>query len=137
VDPHWRFSVGTVPTRSSLTMPGGLPFGFVIQPFAAPEDRARYFCNAVCRVFESRVCRCACREKSLISLDCALSAGGYVVRETAVRAAAPSETCTSLLKRRQGGGSVIFAGTSIHPKTSRARRPLRHAASSAMPLLST
>ena len=41
VDPCWRFSAQTVPTRSSLTMPDGLPFGFVIQPFAAPEDSTR------------------------------------------------------------------------------------------------
>ena len=41
VDPYWRFSAQTVPTRSSLTMPEGLPFGFVIQPFVAPEDSTR------------------------------------------------------------------------------------------------
>ena len=41
VDPFWRFSTQTVPTRCSLTMPGGLPFGFVVQPFAAPEDSSR------------------------------------------------------------------------------------------------
>jgi len=41
VDPYWRFSTQTVPTLSSLTVPGGLPFGFVVQPFAAPEDSSR------------------------------------------------------------------------------------------------
>ena len=42
VDPCWRFSAQTVPTRCSLTTPDGLPFGFVIQPFAAPGDSARW-----------------------------------------------------------------------------------------------
>ena len=41
VDPFWRFSNQTVPTRCALTLPGGLPFGFVCQPFAAPEDSGR------------------------------------------------------------------------------------------------
>ena len=41
VDPHWHFAVQTVPTRCSMTVPGGLPFGFVVQPFAAPEDSTR------------------------------------------------------------------------------------------------
>jgi len=49
VDPFWRFSAQTVPTRCSLTMPGGLPFGFVVQPFAAPEDSSRYMFSARCR----------------------------------------------------------------------------------------
>ena len=41
-DPLWRFSLQTVPTRCALTVPGGLPFGFVVQPFAEAEDSSRW-----------------------------------------------------------------------------------------------
>jgi hypothetical protein len=59
VDPCWRFSAQTVPTRSSLTMPDGLPFGFVIQPFAAPEDSTRSGSPAAAAV-RARRSPCAC-----------------------------------------------------------------------------
>ena len=57
VDEHWRntcgdelsaprlhppeLRAGAVPTRSSLTK-GGLPFGFIVSPFAAPDDSNRW-----------------------------------------------------------------------------------------------
>ena len=67
VDPYWRFSTQTVPTLSSLTVPGGLPFGFVVQPFAAPEDSSRsdaagvpWACLCAARPVYRRAIYCVC-----------------------------------------------------------------------------
>ena len=126
VDPCWRFSAQTVPTRSSLTMPDGLPFGFVIQPFAAPEDSTRSGSPAAAAVRarrrRARVPGCV---RALTSNGA--GEGGCGGRRSGARAAAPSAIYMSRSRPPLAAGCATFAGTCRCQMTSRARRQSRRA----------
>ena len=108
-DPHTRFSSSAVPNRSSLTMPGGLPFGFVTSPFAAQEDSSKWLrrdaercqsCGAVRNLYvavETQTGRWACNFCSGINTNEDLKGQGGIeacreLRDAVIEYAPPSAT---------------------------------------------
>jgi hypothetical protein len=108
-DPHTRFSSTAVPNRSSLTVPGGLPFGFVTSPFAGPEDGSKWLrreaercqsCGAVRNLYvsvETQTGRWACNFCNGVNTSEDLKGQGGIeacreLRDAVIEYAEPSST---------------------------------------------
>lgn len=119
-DPHTRFSSTAVPNRSSLTVPGGLPFGFVTSPFAGPEDGSKWLrreaercqsCGAVRNLYvsvETQTGRWACNFCQGVNTSEDLKGQGGIeacreLRDAVIEYAEPSSTA--------------FASAEYQPKT--------------------